>query len=162
MTTWEQHAERAPSDRRSLLALAVLAALTSTVTGLLLATINPLFGFAGLVAAGNSTLMVLSRRTEFAILKAVGLRGFEIALVVMVEVVALAVVGLLIGFGLAEIGNLPIILTNKIGTRAVVAALLGDFSIVAAATLGCAVVFALIPVSKTLRITVAEAMRGNG
>ncbi|MEW6579160.1 MAG: O-antigen ligase family protein, partial [Chloroflexota bacterium] len=51
MTTWEQHAERAPSDRRSLLALAVLAALTSTVTGLLLATINPLFGFAGLLIA---------------------------------------------------------------------------------------------------------------
>jgi hypothetical protein len=51
MTSWEQHAERASSGQRSLLALAVLAALTSTVIGLLLARINPLFGFGGLLVA---------------------------------------------------------------------------------------------------------------
>ncbi|MCZ7539840.1 MAG: hypothetical protein M5U29_08020 [Anaerolineae bacterium] len=51
MTTWEQHAERAPANRRSLLILAGLAALGSTAIGLLLATVNPLFGFAGLLIA---------------------------------------------------------------------------------------------------------------
>lgn len=120
-----------------------------------------LFGFAGLVAAGNSTLMVLSRRTEFAILKAIGMRGFEIAIVVMVEVATLAFIGLLIGFTTAEIGSLPVLLTNKVGLAAALKGLARDFGIVAAATLTCALVFALVPVRKTLRITVAEAMRGN-
>jgi len=120
-----------------------------------------LFGFAGLVAAGNSTLMVLSRRTEFAILKAIGMRGFEIAIVVMVEVVTLAFIGLLIGFTTAEMGSLPVLLTNKVGLAAALKGLARDFGIVAAATLTCALVFALVPVRKTLRITVAEAMRGN-
>ncbi|HCW51086.1 MAG TPA: hypothetical protein DGR79_03320 [Clostridiales bacterium] len=120
-----------------------------------------LFGFAGLVTAGNSALMVLSRRTEFAILKAIGMRGFEIGFVVLVEVVTLAVIGLLVGFTAAEVASLPVILTNKIGTRAVLTAVARDFAVVAAATLGCAVVFALVPISKTLRITVSEAMRGD-
>ncbi len=120
-----------------------------------------LFGFAGLVAAGNSTLMILSRRTEFAILKAIGMRGFEIGLVVMVEVVTLAVIGLVLGFSVAEVGSLPIILTNRIGPAAVLKAIGRDFAIVASATLACAVVFALVPMSRTLRITVAEAMRGD-
>lgn len=128
-------------------------------TGRLFAFI--LFGFAGLVTAGNSALMVLSRRTEFAILKAIGMRGFEIGLVVLVEVVTLAVIGLVLGFTAAEVANLPVILTNNIGTRAVLAAVARDFAVVAAATLGCAVVFALVPISKTLRITVSEAMRGD-
>lgn len=121
-----------------------------------------LFGFAGLVAAGNSTLMVLSRRTEFAILKAIGLRGFEVGAVVLVEVMTLSVIGLLAGFGLAEVGNLPIILTNRVSLATVLGTLAADFALVAGATLSCAVIFALIPVLKTLRITVAEAMRGNG
>jgi len=121
-----------------------------------------LFCFAGLVVAGNSTLMVLSRRTEFAILRAIGMRGFEIGLVVMVEVLTLSVIGLLAGFGAAEVGNLPVILTNAVGLGPALKAVALDFAVVALATLSCAVVFSLVPVSKTLRITVSEAMRGNG
>jgi len=121
-----------------------------------------LFGFAGLVVAGNSTLMVLTRRTEFAILKAIGLRGFEVGVVVMVEVLTLSMIGLLIGFGAAEVGSLPVILTNSIGLGEVLRAVALDFGLVAAAALSCAVVFSLAPVYKTLRITVSEAMRGNG
>ncbi|RJQ04914.1 MAG: ABC transporter permease [Bacillota bacterium] len=120
-----------------------------------------LFGFAGLAAAGNSTLLVLSRRTEFAILKAIGMRAYEVALVVMVEVVTLAVIGLAVGFALGEITALPVILTNSVGTITVLRALAGDFGIVAGATLGCSILFSLVPMSKTLSITVAEAMRGN-
>jgi hypothetical protein len=120
-----------------------------------------LFGFAGLVAAGNATLLVLTRRTEFAILKAIGLRGYEVALVVMVEVVFLSTLGLLLGFVAGEAGALPIILTNNIGLGSVLRALGRDFGIVAGATLGCSVLFSLVPMLKTLRITVSEAMRGN-
>lgn len=119
------------------------------------------FGFAGLVAAGNATLLVLSRRTEFAILKAIGMRGFEIAMVVLVETITLSALGLVIGFAAGELGALPIILTNNVGFAAVMRALGHDFGVVAAAALGCAVLFSLAPMSKTLRITVAEAMRGN-
>jgi ABC-type antimicrobial peptide transport system permease subunit len=89
------------------------------------------------------------------------MRGFEIAIVVMVEVATLAFIGLLIGFTTAEIGSLPVLLTNKVGLAAALKGLARDFGIVAAATLTCALVFALVPVRKTLRITVAEAMRGN-
>jgi hypothetical protein len=120
-----------------------------------------LFAFAGLVAAGNATLLVLSRRTEFAILKAIGLRGFEVGLTVMVEVVTLATVGLLVGFVAGELMALPIILTNNLDFPAVMRAIGQDLEVVALATLGCAIVFSLAPMAKTLSITVAEVMRAN-
>jgi hypothetical protein len=120
-----------------------------------------LFGFAGLVAAGNATLVVLSRRTEFAILKAVGLRGFEVAFTVIVEVVTLAVVGMLIGFAAGEVIALPLILTNSVSPAAALRTIGQDFAVVVLTTLGCAVVFSLAPMTKTLSITVLEAMRAN-
>ena len=120
-----------------------------------------LFAFAGLVAAGNATLLVLSRRTEFAILKAIGLRGFEVGFTVMVEVVTLATVGLLVGFTAGEVVALPMILTDSLGLSAVVRAMGQDLGVVALATLGCAIVFSLAPMAKTLSITVAEVMRTN-
>jgi len=120
-----------------------------------------LFAFAGLVAAGNATLLVLSRRTEFAILKAIGLRGFEVGFTVMVEVVTLATAGLLVGFTAGEIMALPIILTNSLDLPAVVRAIGQDLGVVAPVTLGCAIVFSLAPMAKTLSITVAEVMRAN-
>lgn len=147
-----------PPDKRPVplpLAQPVVPVDTGDVFGFVV------FGFAGLVAAGNSTLMVLSRRSEFAILKAIGLRGFEVGMVVLVEVLVLSTVGLVVGFGAAEVGNLPIILSNQVEPGAVARAVAADFGLVAACTLGCAVTFSLIPVAKTLRITVAEAMRGG-
>lgn len=120
-----------------------------------------LFGFAGLVAAGNTTLLVLSRRNEFAILKAIGLRGFEVALMVVVEVLTLAVIGLVVGFAAGAVGSLPVMLTNGVGWDAALRRLALNFGVVALATLGCSVLFSLVPMSKTLAITVAEAMRGN-
>lgn len=120
-----------------------------------------LFGFAGLVAAGNATLVVLSRRTEFAILKAVGLRGFEVAFTVIVEVVTLAVVGMLIGFAAGEAIALPLILTSSVSPAAAIRTIGQDFAVVVLTTLGCAVVFSLAPMMKTLSITVLEAMRAN-
>ncbi len=120
-----------------------------------------LFGFAGLVAAGNTTLLVLSRRTEFAILKAIGLRSYEVAIMVMIEVLTLAVIGLGVGFAAGEFSSVPILLTNGVPWAEVWSRLVRDLGVVAGATLGCSVLFSLVPMSKTLRITVAEAMRGN-
>ncbi len=120
-----------------------------------------LFGFAGLVAAGNATLLTLTRRTEFAILKAIGMRGYEVGLVVMVEVLFLSALGLFLGFAAGEAGAIPIILTNNVGLGSLLRTLERDFGIVAGATLGCSALFSLIPMAKTLRITVSEAMRGN-
>lgn len=118
-----------------------------------------LFAFAGLVAAGNATMLVVGRRKEFAILKATGLRGFEVAGVILVEVVTLAVMGLALGFGAAELSAMPILLTNKIAAGELAARLLRDLGVVGAATVGASVVFALIPMIKTLSISVAEVMR---
>lgn len=120
-----------------------------------------LFGFAGLAAAGNTTLLVLSRRSEFAILKAVGLRGFEVGLMVMVEVLTLSALGLVIGFAAGAAGSLPVLLTNGVALGAIAGRLALHFGIVAGATLTCSVVFSLVPMSKTLSVTVAEAMRAN-
>jgi len=125
-----------------------------------------LFGFAGLVIAGNSTLAVLTRRTEFAVLKAIGLRGFEIGLVVMAEVLTTAVIGLLIGFTAGEVSCLPMILSNstEFGTvklGAVLGTMASHFALVGGVVLLCAAAFSLFPVARTLRITVSEAMRGG-
>jgi len=120
-----------------------------------------LFAFAGLAAAGNSTLLVIGRRKEFAILKATGLRGHEIALVVLVEVLTLGLLGFLAGFGAAELSALPILLTNAVAPVDALGRLLRDAAVVGLATIGASAVFALVPMVKTLSVSVAEVMRGE-
>ncbi|MCL6580126.1 MAG: ABC transporter permease [Firmicutes bacterium] len=120
-----------------------------------------LFAFAGIAAAGNATLVVLSRRTEFAVLKAVGLRSWEVALMVMVELLTLGSLGLTAGFAAGEAAVLPVRLANTAAAGTLARDVLRDLGLVAAATLGTSALAALVPMARSLRITVAEAMRGD-
>jgi hypothetical protein len=131
----------------------VIPAETSGLFGLIL------FGFAGLLAAGSGTLLVLKRRAEFAILKAIGLRNYEVGLVVVVEAVTLAAVGCLAGFGVGLVGSLPSLLANGVDLGLALAWLGRTFGLVVTTTLGFAVVFSLAPLIRTLRITVMEVVR---
>lgn len=118
-----------------------------------------LFGFAGLVAAGSGTLLVMRRRAEFAILKAIGLRNWEVGITVVVEVSTLAAVGCLCGFGLGAISALPSLLANGVDAGKSVALLARSLGLVVASTLGIGVVSSLAPLARTLRISVMEVMR---
>lgn len=120
-----------------------------------------LFLFAGLVVAGNSLLVVVSRRTDLAILKAIGLGSWEVALVVLIEVVGLAALGLVIGYGAAELGSLPILLTNRVAVGTILRDAALHLAIVGPATLGASAVFAVAPMVRTLRITVMDTLRAE-
>jgi hypothetical protein len=133
----------------------VLPAAKGQLFGLLM------FGFASVVAAANSTLLVISRRQEFAILRAVGLRGFEVAGVVLVEVMTLAVVGLALGYGLGEMVTIPALRLNGVAWSEILRLALRDLGVVAGTTLAAAAAFSLFPMVRSLSITVAEAMRAD-
>jgi hypothetical protein len=133
----------------------VLPATKGRLLGLLM------FGFAGVVAAANSTLLVISRRQEFAILRAVGLRGFEVAGVVLVEVLTLALVGLALGYGVGELVTIPALRLNGVPWPEILGLALRDLGVVAGTTLTATAAFSLFPMARSLSITVAEAMRAN-
>lgn len=134
---------------------ATLAATSRSTLGLIT------YALAGLIAAGNSTILVIGRRKEFAILKAIGLRGFEVGLVILSEILTLAGIGLVVGFGLAQIAYIPALVTNQVsGVEALRRAVQG-FLWVGGGLLGTAALFALAPIRKTLAISVAEVMRDD-
>jgi len=125
-----------------------------------------LFGIAAVVAAGSNTLTVLTRRTEFAVLRAVGLRAFEVAIVVTTEVVVISAVGIAAGYSAGEVLALPLLLANRPADVPVVAYLtpylLRDLGVIIPVAIGSAVVSSLFPVMRSLRITVLEALRTDG
>lgn len=120
-----------------------------------------LFVLGGLVAAGNATLVVLGRQTEFAVLKAIGLMNWEIATVVVTEVLCLSMVGFVVGFSAAVIVSLPMLLSSGVGPGQIIGIFADRLAVVAPLMTATAVLFSIFPAIRVLRVTVMEAMRGD-
>jgi len=153
----EQSYESPPEARPDRFALGqpVIPAGTGSVLHYLL------FGFAGVLAAGSSTLTVLIRRSEVGILKAIGLRDFEVGGVVLGEVLAASSLGLCIGYVAGEALILPGLLASGVGWSVAGPILGRDFLLTVLMSFGTAVVAAVFPLAVALRVTVMEVLRNE-
>lgn len=116
---------------------------------------------AALLSATNLTVIMLSRKNEIGILRAIGATGWNIAWMVLTESVCISLLGALAGSIFTQPAILWQLLSNRIAV-AQVAEIVGRGIGRAVAFAACtAVVFGFLPVARALRVTPAQVLRGE-
>lgn len=118
-----------------------------------------LFMVAALVIAANLLIMVSERKTEIAVLKAVGTRRVQIMLMIVSEAFLIAVLGSVLGFlsvrtftALSQLGGGSQLISFLLGV-------LRDFVLALAAAGAVSILFALLPALMMARLSVMGVMR---
>lgn len=128
------------------------------IKGLLLALASLIVGVVALCVMATVTTIVLERRKDVAVMKALGASDARVLALLMVEIGALGIAGGIVGFALGAL------LSRRVGVDLFGVALNIDWRTlptVLAAVLLAAVVPALLPVSTVRRIDPARALRGE-
>lgn len=118
-----------------------------------------LFLVAALVAATNATILVLERRRELGVLKAVGARNQDIMVMVMTEVIVLAFTGATLGFLLVRLYGSAVLVTTGTSWRLIAQLAWKEWIMVLGVTGSVSLVFSLVPALSTLRMTASEVLR---
>ncbi len=118
-----------------------------------------LFLVAALIAATNAAILVLERRKEISILKAVGGTEGNIVLMVLSEVLALSLAGALFGFAVVRVYATSVLLSTQTAWRDILAITLREGGLVLAATALAAGFFALVPALSTIRLSALEVLK---
>ncbi|MCL2498580.1 MAG: ABC transporter permease, partial [Symbiobacteriaceae bacterium] len=118
-----------------------------------------IFCNAALVIASNLLIMIGERKTEIAILKAVGSLQWEIMIMVLTEAVLISGLGALGGFIFIRLPAALTQLTNRTSLAFLLVSIGRDFLMVALMAFGAAVVFGLMPAFRMARLTVNEVLR---
>ena len=119
------------------------------------------FVTAALLSATNLTILMLSRKTEIGILRALGATRWDIACMVLAESVWISLLGALIGSIITQPAILWQLLSNKVGREAVVREVGTGLGRAVAFAAVSAALFGLLPVAKALRVTPAQVLRGE-
>jgi hypothetical protein len=119
------------------------------------------FLVAALLSATNLTVLMLTRKTEIGILRSLGATRWNITCMVLTESVWIALLGSVMGNLLTQ----PAIFWNLVSDGMSSGAVLGKAATTATTSLGfallAAVIFGFLPVTKALRVTPAEVLRGQ-
>lgn len=118
-----------------------------------------LFLVAALVAATNATILVLDRRRELGVLKAVGARSQDIVVMIMTEVMVLAFAGATLGFLVVRAYATIVLVTTGTPWQLIAQLAWQEWLMVLGVTGSVSLVFSLIPALSTLRMTASEVLR---
>ena len=118
-----------------------------------------LFLVAALIAATNATILVLERRKEIGILKAVGATDGNVVIMVLSEVLALSFMGTLAGFALVRTYATSILISTETPWQDMVLITLREGGLVLLATALAAGTFALLPALGTIRLSALEVLK---
>jgi len=119
------------------------------------------FVTAALLSATNLTILMLSRKNEIGILRALGATRWNITCMVLTESVWISLIGALIGAAITQPAILWQLLSNKVGQDVLLREIgAGVGRSVLFATVSAAV-FGFLPVARALRITPAQVLRGE-
>ncbi len=116
---------------------------------------------AALLSATNLTVLMLSRKNEIGILRALGATRWNIACMVLTESIWVALLGALLGSVITQPAILWQLLSNKVARDAVMKEVGNGIGRSAAFATAAAVIFGFLPVAKALRITPAQVLRGE-
>lgn len=122
-----------------------------------------IFANSALVMAANLLIMVSDRKREIGILKAVGSRRIEIIQMVWAESALLSTMGSSAGF---LVMRLPVVLNQifagaKDGYAAIFIRFLQDALLVYAASIGAALLFAILPALRLANLSVMEVTQSE-
>jgi hypothetical protein len=118
-----------------------------------------LFLVAALVAATNATILVLDRRRELGVLKAVGARSQDIVVMIMTEVMVLAFIGATLGFLVVRAYGTIVLITTGTPWQLIARLAWQEWLMVLGITGSVSLAFSLIPALSTLRMTASEVLR---
>lgn len=116
---------------------------------------------AALLMATNLLFLVAERRKEIGVLKAIGARGADVAVMVLTEALTLNLLGTLVGFGLIRIFATWTMISNRIPLAEIARATAGDLFIVLSAAATAAAAFGMLPAWQMARLTSMEVLRND-
>ncbi|MDP2871528.1 MAG: ABC transporter permease [Bacillota bacterium] len=116
---------------------------------------------AALLMATNLLFLVSERRKEIGILKAIGARGTDVALMILTEALTLNLLGTLLGFGLIRILATWTMISNRIPIAEIGRATANDFAVVMSAAALAAALFGMLPAWQMARLTSMEVLRND-
>ena len=128
------------------------------IRGLLLALAVLIVGVVGLCVMATVTTIVLERKKDVAVMKALGASDRKVLALLLVEIGALGVIGGIVGFAAGAL------LSRRVGVNLFGVALNTDWRTLPAvlmAALLAAAVPALLPISTVRRIDPARALKGE-
>ena len=118
-----------------------------------------LFVNAGMLLASQMLAAVASRRNEIGVLKAIGARSREVTVMILIEASLLAVIGASAGFMIMRLAALHQAMTNGVPALKLLAETLQELGLVLGLTVGCALLFGIMPAWVVSRLTVMEVFR---
>jgi hypothetical protein len=116
---------------------------------------------AALLSATNLSILMLARKNEIGILRALGATRWNIACMVLAESLWIALLGSLAGSLFTQPAIIYQLTSNKIPSGAVVSTIAVNVGKSLGFSLCAAVLFGFLPVAKALRVTPAQVMRGE-
>jgi hypothetical protein len=119
------------------------------------------FVTAALLSATNLTVLMLSRKNEIGILRALGATRLNIATMVLTESVWISLLGAVLGGLLTQPAIIWQLLSNKVGSDVMLAEVGSGLGKAVAFAAVSAALFGFLPVAKALRVTPAQVLRGE-
>jgi len=119
------------------------------------------FTIAALIVAANLLVLLSARRKEISILRALGARGGEVAVMVLTEAVLISMVGCVLGFWPVRLLATITLVSNRLSLGRIAILTLGDFGIVCGVALALSLLFGLLPAIASMRMTPTEALRND-
>ncbi len=116
---------------------------------------------AGLLMATNLLFLVSERRKEIGVLKAIGARGADVAVMVLTEALTLNLLGTVLGFGLIRVFATWMMISNRIPLAEIGRATANDLLIVVSAAALAAAAFGMLPAWQMARLTSMEVLRND-
>jgi len=119
------------------------------------------FTIAALLVASNLLVLLTARKREIGVLRAIGARAADVAVMVVTEALVLTAAGCFLGYWPVRLLSTIALVSNRLSLGRIAALTLGHFGMVLGMGLGFAALFALLPAVATTRLTCTEALR-NG
>lgn len=119
------------------------------------------FLIAALLSATNLSILMLARKNEIGILRALGATRWNITSMVLAESIWIAFLGSVIGGILTQPAILWQFLSNRLNMSTVAAAIVTNMGKALGFSVASAVLFGFMPVAKALKVTPAQVLRGE-
>lgn len=119
------------------------------------------FLIAGMLIASRMLTGAAARRLEVGILKALGARRRDIAVMVLTEAMIITVIGTTIGFLLVRMGGVIMEIGNDVPLSMVAGRTLVEYATVCGLASIVSLFFALLPAIRMSNLTVMEVLRGE-
>ena len=114
---------------------------------------------AGLLLVANMYILVMQRRKDMAILKAIGMSPAGVMKLILLETMLIALIGATLGFGLVRLGITGALLLSEVTAAEIGILTLRTGVMVIGSSIILALVFGLLPAYQAVRQTTMEVLR---